>query len=330
MAVVTAQDDGSDFLPNGPAAESTVAAVAVEFRQSAGSIARALREHSSEHEPSFFEAGPPWFGSPSPLVFATYFDLLRSVLADDVPAALGAQDALCRRLREPASPFLSGWDDFEIDQQAVLLRHLNDDPMTRLVFTAPTPRSLARAGAAVDAALALFDQAAPEIAAEIRTVVREIILVAGTVNENLEFDGATSFTTWGALFLNADRHGTRIEAVDGLSHESAHAVLFGRSFGEALVENPEDERYRSPLRADSRPLDGIFHAAFVSARMHYAHERVLASGLLDEAETATSQERLRESRAAFEDGYATLRRHARPTALGARLLDAAAAYMATA
>ena len=55
----------------------------------------------------------------------------------------------------------------------------------------------------------LLDDVAPEISGEIRAVISQVVLVSGKVNGVEDFDGATAFGAWGALFLNADRHGER-------------------------------------------------------------------------------------------------------------------------
>ncbi|MBL6431916.1 MAG: hypothetical protein HPM95_15385 [Alphaproteobacteria bacterium] len=59
-------------------------------------------------------------------------------------------------------------------------------------------------------------------------------------------------------------------------HEAAHGTLFAMSPVEFYVFNPENERYSSPLRLDPRPLDGIYHATFVLARMHIAMRELVA------------------------------------------------------
>ncbi len=59
-----------------------------------------------------------------------------------------------------------------------------------------------------------------------------------------------------------------------LLHETAHQLLFGLSLDQPVVENDVEERYASPLRPDPRPMDGIFHATFVCARMRYGYVRL--------------------------------------------------------
>ena len=117
---------------------------------------------------------------------------------------------------------------------------------------------------------AVLERVAPEIGAEIRSLLTEIVFVSGVPNKSLRFGGATSFFCWGALFLNADTHRALVKMIDGLTHESAHGYL-SRSLSVTLSSTIRTTNYTaSPLRRDPRPLDGIFHATYVSARMHYA------------------------------------------------------------
>ena len=53
---------------------------------------------------------------------------------------------------------------------------------------------------------------------------------------------------------------------------------------EPLVQNAPDESYHSPLRADDRPMDGVFHATLVCARLADFNRAWLNSGLAKGAE----------------------------------------------
>jgi HEXXH motif-containing protein len=117
-------------------------------------------------------------------------------------------------------------------------------------------------------AFALMDQGDPGLAAEIRALVLEIILAAATENpKTMTFDGASAFMLWGAIMINANRRDGAVGMVQMLAHESAHDLLFGLCATEPLVENAPDELFLSPLRIDPRPMEGIYHATFVTARM---------------------------------------------------------------
>src|SRR5262249_28425025 len=150
-----------------------------------------------------------------------------------------------------------------------------------------------------DDAFALFERVAPEIGAEIRSLVSEIVFVSGAPNASSRFHGATSFFCWGALFLNADAYRSLVKLINGLCHEGTHVYLFALSLGDSFVDNRDDEVHPSPLRADPRPLDGTFHATYVSARMHYALSHVIASGVLSKRDENEARKALAASCAAF-------------------------------
>ena len=97
---------------------------------------------------------------------------------------------------------------------------------------------------------------------------------------------------------------------------------------EPLVTNPLDERYSSPLRADPRPMDGVYHAAYVLARMHYASSRLHSSGILDQDDSAIVASRIKGYGSLAADGLATIRRHGRLTDMGEAILRGAEDYMA--
>lgn len=90
--------------------------------------------------------------------------------------------------------------------------------------------------------------------------------------------------------------------METLAHEGSHSFLFGLTMEEPLVRNPDDELFPSPLRQDRRPMDGIYHATYVSARMYYALDQAKRSGLLDEAQQAECEARMRDSARAFSGG----------------------------
>ena len=129
------------------------------------------------------------------------------------------------------------------------------------------------------------------------------------------------------MFLNAEKHRALVDMIDGLVHESAHANLFSLSLGDPFVANKDDEFYHSPLRSDPRPLDDIFHATYVSARLHYVHQRLIESRVLSDNEKDVVQSGLSVSRGAFWEGFKTLDAHASLTSLGSRVMHDAHDYM---
>jgi hypothetical protein len=263
----------------------------------------------------------------APEMYCIYFDLLQAVDCDDVDKSLQLLREMDTRIEVGLPSFYSRWGALATSTADRYLAYVNVDPTTEVVFKALDPFKFDDVRRHADNAFAVLKSAAPEMAAEIRSLVTEIVFVSGDPNERLQFDGATSFFCWGALFLNADKHRNLVAMIDGLAHESAHAYLFSLSLGDPFVDNSDDELHASPLRVDPRPLDGTFHATYVSARMHYAHSHVLKSGLLSENEECEARKALVASHSAFWDGLKTVEDHASLTPLGREVIDGARNYM---
>lgn len=267
-----------------------------------------------------------------PDVFLLYYDCLAAARANDLEA-LTVHLAELTRAPVPILPFRFrnyADDSFLAGEAARYLRALNADPTTPVAVGPAAPAHYQRALKLLARALEALERAAPEIAGEIRVLEKEIVLVEDTSEATLSFDGATSFHAWGALFLNAAKYETSIAVAEALAHESAHAHLYGLSLGNPLVENPNEERYQSPLRNDPRPMDGIFHAVFVSARMHYALDRLVQSDVLDAKEREDALRHRAAARCAFFEGHAVVAANARPTELGRAVMHHTQHYMESA
>ena len=263
----------------------------------------------------------------SPEIYCIYFDLLQAISRDDLDESLRLLREMDIRIEAPLLSLYSRWGALPASTAHRYLTYVNVDPETNVNFKALDSRDFDEIRRCADSAFGLLKHSAPEIAAEIQSLVTEIVFVSGAPNEPLQFSGATSFFCWGALFLNADKHRDLVAMIDGLTHESAHAYLFSLSLGASFVDNPDDELHPSPLRVDPRPLDGIFHATYVSARMHYAHNHVLESGMLSKSEECGARDALAASYTAFWDGLKTVEDHASLTPLGRQVMGAARSYM---
>jgi HEXXH motif-containing protein len=267
----------------------------------------------------------------SPNAFAIYYELVPALMEGrlDDARALFAELAQQRptdlrfrvvALGEPAM----------VEKEARYLRFMGNDPAYRHVFLPPSAEDLAAFKHQFASVMELLEQAAPELLAELKAIISELILVVGPKDAKVHFDGGSSYQLWGALFLNAVRHKTRIDVIDSLAHESAHSRLFGLCTEEAPVTNADEELHPSPLRAERRPMDGVYHATFVSARMHWAMSRLIASGLLTEEERILAIQARDADRRNFERGYETVAAHGQLTRTGQIALDAARAYMSEA
>ena len=316
------------FPPDGPRATFLHARMIERLAQSVQEIVRGCSAHLQ------FEEGVARLSQRirvacrvAPELYCVYFDLLQAVRRDDLDACARLLAEMESRLDAPLPSFYRRWGALPESTARRYLTYMNVDPTSQINFKALSASEFDNIHRIADDAFAVFERVAPEIGSEIRSLLTEIVFVSSAPNESLGFDAATSFFCWGALFLNADAYRGLVKMIVGLSHEIAHAYLFGLSLGNSFVDNPDDELHPSPLRPDPRPLDGTFHATVVSARIYYALDQVIASGALSKSERNEARKALAASRAAFSDGFKTVNDYALLTALGRRVMDATRSYM---
>ena len=268
----------------------------------------------------------------SPLAFSLYCDLVIAIENDDLTeAAKWANELILlpghsggRKVIELADP--------KTDPVARrYARFIDTDPEMPFEILAPSGEVAENCRRQINSAFALMDAGDPALASEIRALLREIVLAAGTTNAaGYTFDGASSFMLWGAIVLNAGRAREPLTMVQMLAHESAHNLLFGMAMDEPLLHNSPDERYASPLRDDLRPLEGIYHATFVSARMHRAIKTLLESKTLSPELEKMARKDLEADARRFKEGFEVVQRHGKLTEIGQAILQNAAEYMAAA
>lgn len=268
----------------------------------------------------------------APSVFAAYYELVVAIGEDDEATAVKKLDEIASAAEVDdgietvvlGDPRLGANNDRFIEMMSGDPR---DDPDLEIGFTTPEIHVAEAFRGRLTEGFSLLDQAIPGLAGEIRKIIRLIVIAGSDLTKKMQFDGGSHFQLWGALFLNANFHPDRVAVAEVLAHETAHSLLFGFCTDEALVENDDDELFSSPLRLDPRPMDGIYHATFVSARMHWAMKRLAESPLL----TADEKERAIAAADAdtknFYSGHAVVEAHGRLTKTGARLMESAKAYM---
>lgn len=264
----------------------------------------------------------------SPLVFASYYALVAALLeADDREAA-----ELFERLASasPVSPeqIVAPLEDPRTSVRgAVYSDMMTGDAGAEIGIVPPRPDLAAAFLDRYRRAMALVENVMSDLGGEIRAIVREVVLVARDPAHRIIFQGGSHFQLWGALFLNAELHPTEESVIEVVAHESAHSLLFAFCTEEPLVNNPDEELYPSPLRADPRPMDGIYHATFVSARMHWALSRLIGSGRLSEEARESALRARAEDRENFEAGYDVVTEHGDLSGIGRALMEGARAYM---
>ena len=270
----------------------------------------------------------------TPFLFSLHFKLLEAIEDD----RLDEVDALIARIVsvEPAEPgiLLTTFDpvDFPWDWETVAgYFAAENDSLFR--YVPPSADLVPTRMAQVEDALELIRQTLPGLAAELNEVITTVILASGVsladeATSVMPFQGASALRAFGATVLDVNSDQSVVDCASSLIHEEAHSTLYALSPMDGVVTNPDDERHSSPLRDDPRPLEGIFHATFVLARISFGMDAMLSSGQLASDERDAATEVVSNSRPLFFDGLTTLRRHANLTPAGDAALEAAETYMA--
>jgi HEXXH motif-containing protein len=323
----------SCFLPGKDAALQHLDALHARFRESLAHLFERCSGHVA-FDKARADALVARLAQPlrlPPAVYGHYFDAVDAVAAQDLAALQRAIDALMAYDPATTPPALElrplNRDTFSAEEEAALRRQfvsdsLHDTQLSHLVG-ANCDAALARLRASLD----LLRAHAPVAHGEMETLVSEIVPVHGQVHDGLEFDGASSLRRWGTVLINMARHRSRVALAETLVHEAAHGTLFAMSPVEFYVLNPAEERFSSPLRLDPRPLDGIYHATFVLARMHAAMRELIASPDLAQDVRAEAITLAKRSRAHFQEGYDVLAAHATYTPTGRAIMEETHAYM---
>jgi hypothetical protein len=266
-------------------------------------------------------------GPQSPHTFGAYFDLVLALESDEPELARTIVEEMLQYSSSEATAIGSIDDRPESERERY--RRLLMAGMDYAV--APDSHLMSSYHRRLESAFALLDAGFPEMAAEIRALLREIVVAAGPEDPKaITFDGASCYMMWGAVLLNARGQKNVLDTAQALAHESGHNLLFGFSASGPLVENPDEELFSSPLRKDPRPMDGVFHATYVVARMHQTLSRLLASGVLDDAQVEFAKADLEQHRKNFDLGDSVVREGGRLTAVGKEAIEAARGYMAAA
>lgn len=261
-----------------------------------------------------------------PAAFGWYYELVFAILGDDPEQAACAAGALSS-LKAAASPLtLATLDSQDVeDRRALYLRRMG--PETEGWFHPPAAEHIATFNDRFEQGFELLAKAAPDLADEIGGLVREIVLASGDPNSVMQFDGGSAYQLWGLLFLNPAFHPTPVAMAEVLAHESGHLLLFGFTVDEPLVLNGDDELFESPLRVDRRPMDGIFHATYVSARMTWTMRRLAEERSLDSATRDAARQAAESDVENFRMGDGVIQAHGRLSDTGQALIAAARQYM---
>ena len=177
-------------------------------------------------------------------------------------------------------------------------------------------------------ALSLLARVDAEWSGEVDALVSLVVTALPAEGAPRRFANMSSFMTWGAIFTNVGLDRSRLQVLASLVHEASHLALFGLSRREALVDNPASEKRLSPLRHDPRPVDGVFHATWISARLARLYQMLACAGAeLTAEEMATVRRQVAGFRRRFQEGHEVIASYAALTPLGRRLIEEAADHV---
>jgi HEXXH motif-containing protein len=268
-------------------------------------------------------------GPVHPLAFGAYCELVLAIESGDFDKAGALMAELATQPNIALGPTVTNLEDPAQDASANRYCRLSDtDADIALTIRAPAAEEASRVQDLIDRAFILMRASNPALAGEVREIVREIVLAIGPDDPKaVQFDGISSFMLWGAVILNVQGAKSVLDMVQTLAHESGHNLLFALCAYGPLHDNDDSERYASPLRTDIRPMDGIVHATYVTARMHQAVQRLLDAGALTEDQAVEAGKALAGHVKGFASGMETVSRHAKLTPLGREVMDGAIRYM---
>ena len=164
--------------------------------------------------------------------------------------------------------------------------------------------------AALREALAIVERHMPALRREIDVVLQQVVPVGYDEQRHLS---ASYQEAIGTIYLSL--HPNPRTMAEALIHEFSHNKLHALLERGAVLEDAFAPLYASPVRPDPRPLHGVLLAVHAFLPVALLYERMLVDD-----ERPDLRARYQEIVAGNHEAAATLRAHARPTALGAPLL----------
>jgi hypothetical protein len=113
-------------------------------------------------------------------------------------------------------------------------------------------------------ALTLLAQASPEMYGEFLELATSVRLF-----EQKFVGSMSSPRSFGVMHIckPGEQDDLPLYYLNNITHETSHIALNAVMTQGQLILNDPSERFSSPLRPDARPMDGIYHAAFVLSRI---------------------------------------------------------------
>ncbi len=208
---------------------------------------------------------------------------------------------------------------------------LNDLPAGALQLVAPSQEAAQRSHLLIRDSLKILRASSAEAFSEIEGFRPLFVLASVSTLSKGTFGGYSSSIAWGSIALNVDRT-TLASVLVQIIHEMAHQVLFALSAHIPLVYNHPQELYASPLRRDRRPMDGVVHACYVSARVYEVLKQIMAAPCFDSLAPVEQQvimAALGDAAVAITSALPTIDESARLSGVGERVVDAARKVLAS-
>jgi hypothetical protein len=263
-----------------------------------------------------------------PHVFGLYYEATSALIDGNIKEGLNLLSTMANQIESLNSIEVITLSQLSLENFGLYQKLMNTDPEAPFYIISPPEEIVHDSIIRFKTALDRLRIAIPCLADEFESIVNQVVLVVGDKEKvSYDFAGGSCYMLWGALFINASLHQNEIEIIHAIAHESAHSLLFGFTINELLVTNPDEEKYTSPLRDDPRPMDGIYHSVFVLARMHYAMTQLLNSNLLTKDEEDIARKYQSIDLESFFSGYEIVKRNAKLTKMGEKLITRAYNYM---
>jgi len=252
-------------------------------------------------------------------------ELVANVQAMTEGAEYGGPGTLCFVPGNPPPVSTLSADYYSETEIARLVRWWDIEPGNAMGMAGASAAQCKEARDQIAKAYNVLRQAAPELHAELLEVITAFVIYVQDGTEDTGFGGASAFGLWGAIAINVTSLPNWLVCYQTIVHEAAHNLLFAIAREEPLLTDDPDRTYESPVREDARPLDGIFHAAFVSVREALALDKLLIwndkTGSLLAEDVRFSEFLLDLSVRAFWECDETLRQRDTLTPLGDAILS---------
>ncbi|MDB5663802.1 HEXXH motif-containing putative peptide modification protein [Cypionkella sp.] len=275
---------------------------------------------------------PSWKTWPSnPCAFALQDRFRVAATAGDVNLLrtlhAAHEDVLAKPDEDVQGLRIISWDDASLSssESALLQAAFQDDIGLTAHLLAPGDQKTVALQRTIPRILDRLGDVLPTWEQEFRAMVRWIVLAESSEGG---FAGASAFAAWGAILVNPEAQEDDLALLLTLIHESSHMKLFCAYLDDEIVLNDLAETYSSPLRLEPRPMNGIYHAAYVLARMAcFAHDLRQSGRATEVIGTAADglNLALQASVVGFGSALEVIRSHGKLTELGLSIIDEAAA-----